>query len=117
MGDEQLLQKANRAVNFRRAKVRKTENLAAELRVFIRKTAGPARRGATVSDAFKLAAGARLEKNCRVESFKAGVLKVSVKPGSYMFELRSRTKEITEEIAMRCPSSHIKAIKINCLEQ
>ncbi len=117
MNTEQLLQRANRAVKFRRVKTKKTYSIAPELRRFIKRIAGPAKRGALVSEAFKLAAGGDIIENCRIESFKAGVLKVKVRPGPYMFELRRRATEIVEKMKEQCPSSHIREIKIVCLGQ
>jgi predicted nucleic acid-binding Zn ribbon protein len=117
MNTERLFQRANKAVKFRRVKTKKTYSITLELRQFVKRIAGPAKRGALVGEAFKQAAGDNLAENCRIESFKAGVLKVKVRPGPYMFELRRRATEIVEKLKEQCPSSHIREIKIVCLEQ
>jgi hypothetical protein len=116
MNTEQLLWRANRAVKFRRVKTKYSSNLTSEMKLFLRSFAGPARRNVLVPDAFKRAAGSRLAENCRIESLRAGVLKVKVKPGPYMFELRTRAAEIIEELKEQCPSSNIREIKLACSE-
>lgn len=116
MSTEQLLQQANRAVKFRRAKPRQTYSIASELGRFVKQIARPAKNGALVAEAFNLAAGSSLVENCRIESFKAGVLKIKVRPGSYMFELQKRAADIVAEMQMRNPALYIREIKAVCLE-
>jgi hypothetical protein len=115
MNTEVLLGKANRTVKFRRARIR-SSSIAPELQLFLKGVAGPARRNASILDAFEQIAGSSLSRNCRVESLAAGVMKVKVKSGPYMFELRSRAEQIIEELKQQCPSSNIKEIKLVCLE-
>ncbi|OHB59033.1 MAG: hypothetical protein A2173_07425 [Planctomycetes bacterium RBG_13_44_8b] len=117
MNTEQMLQRANRAVKFKRAKTKKTFGITPELKQFVRQVARPANRGALIAEAFKSAAGSGLAENCRIESFRSGVLEIKVRPGPYMFELRKQSAEIVGEIRMRYPSSYIREIKIVCLEQ
>jgi hypothetical protein len=117
MSTEQLLQRANRAVKIRRVKTKRAYSIAPELKQFVKKIARPAKRSALIADAFKLAAGNSLAENCRIESFKTGVLKIKVRPGSYMFELQKRATDIVAEMKMQYPLSYIREIKTVCLEQ
>lgn len=116
MSTEQLLQQANRAIKFRQACPQKADGIAPELGRFIKQIARPAKNGELVSEAFKLAAGSSLTENCRIESFKTGMLKIKVRPGSYMFELQKRAADIVAEMQMRNPALYIREIKTVCLE-
>jgi hypothetical protein len=127
MNTEVLLNKANRAVKFRRqtakgsgpprlAVIGKAGNIAPELKLFLKKVARPARRNVSVPDAFEQIAGDSLAQNCRIESITAGILKVKAKPGPYMFELRTRAEQIVEQLKQQCPSSNIREIRLAPLE-
>ena len=114
MNTELLLEKTNRAVKFRRTKTQSSSNITPELRLFLKGVARPARRNVSVPDAFEQIAGDDLARNCWIESLTAGVMKVKVKPGPYMFELRSKAGQIIEELKRQCPSSNIREIKLVC---
>jgi predicted nucleic acid-binding Zn ribbon protein len=68
----------------------------------------------SVPDAFEQIAGDNLAQNCRIESLTAGVMKVRVTSGPYMFELRTRATQIIEGLRQQCPSSNIREIKLVC---
>jgi hypothetical protein len=116
MNTEVLLTKANRAIKFRRKEAKSSSNIAGELKLFLRSVASPARRNVSVPDAFEQIAGDGLAQNCRIESLTAGVMKVKVKSGPYMFELRTRAGQIIEQLKQQCPSSNIREIKLVCSE-
>ena len=121
MNTEVLLNKANRIIKFRRTGAESNSyaansGIAPELRLFLKSVARPARRNVSVPDAFEQIAGDGLARNCRIESLTAGVMKVKVKSGPYMFELRSRAGQIMEALKQQCPSSNIREIKLVCLE-
>jgi 3-methyladenine DNA glycosylase/8-oxoguanine DNA glycosylase len=116
MNTEVLLAKANRAIRFRRKGAKSSSNIAPELKKFLRSVARPAKRNISVPDAFEQIAGNVLAQNCRIESLAAGVMKVKVKSGPYMFELRTRAGQIVEQLKQQCPSSNIREIKLVCLE-
>ena len=116
MNTEVLLNKANKAIKFRRTRTKSSSNITNELRLFLKSVARPARRNVSVPDAFEQIAGDSLAQNCRIESLIAGVMKVKVKSGPYMFELRSKAGQIVEELKQQCPSSNIREIKLVCLE-
>lgn len=116
MNTEVILAKTNRAIKSKRAEAASGSSIAGELNLFLKTVAGPARRNMSVPEAFEQIAGSTLARNCRVESLKAGVLKVKVKAGPYMFELCTRAGEIVEQIKQRCPSSNIREIRPACME-
>ena len=116
MNTEVLLTKANRAIKFRRKGAENRSNITPELELFLRSVARPARRNVSVPDAFEQIAGDSLAQNCRIESLTAGVMKVRVKSGPYMFELRTRAGQIIEQLKQQCPSSNIREIKLVCSE-
>jgi hypothetical protein len=116
MNTEVLLTKANRAIKFRRKGAENRSNITPELELFLRSVARPARRNVSIPDAFEQIAGDSLAQNCRIESLKAGVIKVRVKSGPYMFELRTRAGQIIEQLKQQCPSSNIREIKLVCSE-
>ncbi len=116
MNTEVLLAKTNRAIRFRRGKTAGSGNIASELKLFLRKVARPARRNVSVTEVFEQVAGDGLVDNCRIESLTGGIMKVKVKSGPYMFELRSRAGQIIEELRQQCPSSNIREMKLICLE-
>jgi len=116
MNTEVLLTKANRAIKFRRKGAENRSNITPELELFLRSVARPARRNVSVPDAFEQIAGDSLAQNCRIESLTAGVMKVKVKSGPYMFELRTRAGQIIEQLKQQCPSSNIREIRLVCSE-
>ena len=116
MNTEVLINKANRAIKFRRRPVKTSSNIAPELKRFLKKVARPAVRNISVPEAFEQIAGQYLAQNCRIESIMAGVLKVKTKPGPYMFELRTRAGQIVEQLKQQCPSSNIREIRLVCSE-
>lgn len=116
MNTEVLLTKANRAIKFRRKGAENRSNITPELELFLRSVARPARRNVSVPDAFEQIVGDGLAQNCRIESLTAGVMKVKVKSGPYMFELRTRAGQIIEQLKQQCPSSNIREIKLVCSE-
>jgi hypothetical protein len=116
MNTEVLLAKANRTIKARRKKPVASNNIDGQMNLFLRSVARPARRNVSVPDAFGLIAGDSLAQNCRIESLTAGVMKVKVKAGPYMFELRTRTEQIIEELKQQCPSSNIREIRLICSE-
>ncbi len=116
MNTEVLLTKANRAIKFRRRRAKSNSNIAGELKLFLRSVASPARRNISVPEAFEQIAGDDLARNCRIESLRAGVMKVKVKSGPYMFELRTNAGQIVEELRQQCPLSNIREIKLVCSE-
>jgi hypothetical protein len=65
---------------------------------------------------FEQIAGSDIAAHCRPESIGAGVLKVQVKPGPYMFHLRNRTDEILKQMQSACPSANIREIRLLCLK-
>lgn len=117
MDAEQLLARANRMLKIKRQKTpEKSSLIEMELQRFFSQSAKPAKRNEAVPQAFEQAAGENLAQNCRIESMTAGILKVRVSPGPYMFELQTRSKEIIEKIKQQCPSARIRGIKIICSE-
>lgn len=114
MNTEVLLAKANRAIKFRRKPARGNSNIAGELNLFLKKVARPAMRNVSIPEAFEQLAGDVLAQNCRIESLTAGIMKVKVSSGPYMFELRSRAGQIIEGLRQQCPSSNIREIKTVC---
>jgi hypothetical protein len=116
MDAEQLLAKVNRTTKFRQKVAKSSSNIAPELRLFLKSVARPARRNVSIPDAFEQIAGENLARNCRIESLLAGVMKVKVKSGPYMFELRTRATQIVEGLKQQCPSSNIREIKLVCSE-
>jgi hypothetical protein len=116
MNTEVLLTKANRAIKFRRKGAENRSNITPELELFLRSVARPARRNVSIPDAFEQIAGDSLAQNCRIESLTAGVMKVRVKSGPYMFELRTRAGQIIEQLKQQCPSTNIREIKLVCSE-
>lgn len=116
MNTEQLLRNANKAVRLRRAGIRRCNSLAPEMSIYLRRSAGKARRNTYVPCIFEQVAGSMLAENCRIESLKAGVLKVRVKPGPYMFELRAKTDDIIEALRAHHPLPNIREIKLICSE-
>ncbi len=116
MNTEVLLNKANRAVKFRRRPVKSSSNIAPELKLFLKKVARPAVRNVSVPDAFEQIAGQYLAANCRIESIAAGIMKIKTKPGPYMFELSTRAGQIVEQLKQQCPSSNIRQIRLVCSE-
>ena len=116
MNTEVLLTKANRAIKFRRKGAENRSNITPELELFLRSVARPARRNVSIPDAFEQIAGDGLAQNCRIESLTAGVMKVRVKSGPYMFDLRTRAGQIIVQLKQQCPSSNIREIKLVCSE-
>ncbi|MGA2915365.1 MAG: DciA family protein [Sedimentisphaerales bacterium] len=138
MNTEVLLNKANRAVKFRRKPVRSSSPprlavigeagningppvgevspLADELALFLKKVARPAVRNVSIPDAFEQIAGEYLAQNCRIESITAGILKVKTKPGPFMFELQTKAGQIVEQLKRQCPSANIRQIRLICSE-
>jgi hypothetical protein len=116
MDTEVILARANRAIKFRRKKAKGSGGIAGELKLFFGRVARPAMRNVSVPEAFEQIAGDYLAQNCRIESLAAGVMKVKVKSGPYMFELRCRAGQIVEELKQQCPSSNIREIKLVCSE-
>jgi len=116
MNTDVMLTKANRAMKLRR-KEAKSNSIAGEMKLFLRSVARPARRNVSVPDAFEQIAGDILAQNCRIESLTAGVMKVKVRSGPYMFELRTRAGQIIEQLKQQCPSSNIREIKLICSEE
>jgi hypothetical protein len=116
MNTEVILARANRAIKFRRKKAKGSGGIAGELKLFFGRVARPARRNVSIPEAFEQIAGDYLAQNCRIESLTAGVMKVKVKSGPYMFELRCRAGQIVEELKQQCPLSNIREIKLVCSE-
>jgi len=65
---------------------------------------------------FEQFAGEDITAHCQADSIGAGVLKVKVKPGSYMFHLRNKTGEILKQLQEACPSANIREIRLLCLK-
>ncbi|MFA5293756.1 MAG: DUF721 domain-containing protein [Phycisphaerae bacterium] len=65
---------------------------------------------------FEQIAGQEITAHCQLDSIRAGVLKVKVKPGPYMFHLRNRTDEILRQLQETCPSANIREIRLLCLK-
>jgi len=116
MNTEVILSKANRAIKFRRKEAKNIGGIASELKLFLRSAARPARRNVSIPEAFEQIAGDGLAQNCRIESLITGIMRVEVKSGPYMFELRTRAGQIIEELKQQCPSSNIREIKLVCSE-
>ena len=72
--------------------------------------------GMQAHEVFMQVVGDKLAENYQIDSCKAGVLKVKVKPGPYMFEIKAKATEIIEELRGQCPSLNIREIKLACLE-
>ncbi|HBG28465.1 MAG: hypothetical protein A2Y10_10805 [Planctomycetes bacterium GWF2_41_51] len=70
------------------------------------------RKNSTVLSVLGQIIGEEIMQHCSPESIKAGVLKIKVKPGPYMFHLRNMTGEILRTLQTEYPSSHIREIKL-----
>ena len=114
MDEELLLAKVSRALKRKRHAPMQFAAITNELQRFIKKCAKPARRNTSVPQAFADAVGEMLAQNCRIESLRNGILKVTVKPGPYMFALQMQSSEIIEKLQVQCPSSDIREIKLLC---
>jgi predicted nucleic acid-binding Zn ribbon protein len=114
MDDDLLLAKTSRALRLKRPASGKITAITNELQQFIRKSAKPARRNTSVPQAFDMAIGEALARNCRIESIQGGVLKLRVSPGPYMYALQMQSSRIIEKLQTQCPSSDIREIKLLC---
>lgn len=59
-------------------------------------------------------AGEEIMANCRPESINGGVLKIKVKPGPYMFQMKNMSSEILKQLQAAFPSANIREIKLVC---
>lgn len=56
--------------------------------------------------------GEEIMQHCSCESIKSGILKIKVKPGPYMFQMRSMSGEILRRLRAEYPSANIREIKL-----
>ena len=112
MGSEFMLEQVNRDILKRRPRVRR-QDVDECLEKFVKQT----KKNVRVFRAFEQAAGDEIMSHCNIESINGGVLKLNVRPGPYMFSIRSRADEIIGRMRVLCPSAHIREIKIVCSEQ
>jgi hypothetical protein len=57
-------------------------------------------------------AGHEVMANCKPDSFRGGVLKLKVKPGPYMFQIRNMSGDILKQLQAAYPSANITEIKL-----
>lgn len=57
-------------------------------------------------------AGEEIMAHCTPDSINGGVLKIKVKPGPYMFQIRNMSGEILQQLQMAYPSANIREIKL-----
>jgi hypothetical protein len=56
--------------------------------------------------------GSEMMAHCRADSIRGGVLKIKVKAGPYMFQMRNMSSEILRQLQTAFPSSNINEIKL-----
>ncbi|MCE5339819.1 MAG: DUF721 domain-containing protein [Planctomycetaceae bacterium] len=56
--------------------------------------------------------GSEMMIHCKADSIRGGVLKIKVRSGPYMFQMRNMSGEILRQLQTAYPSSNINEIKI-----
>jgi len=56
--------------------------------------------------------GEEMMAHCKADSIRGGVLKIKVKSGPYMFQMRNMSNEILRQLQTAYPSSNVNEIKI-----
>ena len=56
--------------------------------------------------------GNEMMAHCKTDSIRGGVLKIKVKSGPYMFQMRNMSNEILRQLQTAYPSSNVNEIKI-----
>jgi len=59
-------------------------------------------------------AGEEIMANCQADSISAGVLKIKVKPGPYMFHIKNKSSEILKQLQTAYPAANIREIRLFC---
>ncbi|MDD5010992.1 MAG: DUF721 domain-containing protein [Phycisphaerae bacterium] len=112
MDGEFILEQANRKILANRPPAQSPfgQDMYNCLGRFVKNT----KRNSRVLDVFQQAVGDEMAAHCRPDSVNAGVLKVNVRPGPYMFHLRNKTGEILKDLQASCPSANIREIRLSC---
>ena len=112
MDGEFILEQANRKIVANRppAELSFGQDIYNCLGRFVKNT----KRNTQVLDLFEQAVGSEMAAHCQPDSINSGVLKVKVRPGSYMFHLRNKTDEILKQLQAACPSANIREIRLSC---
>lgn len=71
-------------------------------------------RNTQVLNMLEQIAGDEIMAHCRPDSISAGVLKIKVKPGPYMFQMKNMSSEILKQLQVAYPSANIREIKLIC---
>ncbi len=112
MDGEFILEQANRKIVARKLPADLT--LGQDMYNCLSGLAKSTRKNTEVLDLFEQIAGDDIAAHCRPDSIGAGVLKIKVQPGPYMFHLRNRTGEILKQLQAACPSANIREIRLLC---
>lgn len=78
-----------------------TEALGANVQTYIKRRLGSLRRNAGVVDMWRQLLPNELAAHCEITAVRGGVLEVEVAPGPYMYELRSLSAELVNQL-QRC---------------
>lgn len=70
------------------------------------------RNNSNVVAMFGQIAGDEMMANCQPQSLRNGVLKIKVRPGPYMFQMRSMSSQFLKQLQSAYPSANIKEIKL-----
>lgn len=72
----------------------------------------PSLKNAEAARMFMELLPAALAADCEVDSIHAGIMQVRVQPGPVMFQMRTLSAALLEELRMRCPRAAIREIKV-----
>jgi hypothetical protein len=110
MDDEFILGQVNKKILAKRPAVEKPigQDIYNWLGKFTRNT----KRNTRVLSLLEQIAGHEMMANCKPDSLRGGVLKIKVKPGPYMFQVRNMSGEILRQLQVAYPSANITEIKL-----
>jgi predicted nucleic acid-binding Zn ribbon protein len=114
MDGEFVLEQANRKIAGRRPAEQMP--LGQDVYNCLSRLVKNTKKNMDVLSVFNQIAGDEMAEHCRPDSIGAGVLRIKVKPGPYMFHMRNRTDEILKQLQEACPSANIREIRLVCLK-
>ncbi|MEN6384302.1 MAG: DUF721 domain-containing protein [Phycisphaerales bacterium] len=110
MDDEFVLNQVNKKIVAGRPAVIKP--IGNDIYNWLSKFTRNTKKNTKVLSLLEQIAGEEIMANCKPDSIRGGVLKLKVKPGPYMFQIRNMSGEILRKLQMSYPSANITEIKL-----
>ncbi|HAL44657.1 MAG: hypothetical protein A2Y12_07885 [Planctomycetes bacterium GWF2_42_9] len=110
MDDDFILGQANKQILSKRPAV--VQPIGKDIYNWLGKYTRNTKKNTTILSLLQQIAGEEIMANCKPDSIRGGVLKIKVKPGPYMFQMRNMSGDILRRMQNALPSANISEIKL-----